>query len=287
MKLLKIFAALIFIFSIAQTVWAQDDTGLDFYPYHVGDIRQYVTYPSGNFTSDTITRIDTVNTNTHDIFWNNDSIASLKIVVDSAIVLVDPDYWYQYYKLNYPVSSIWIRDTTTSWWVHYKSVYPSQVFNESRMMREYHVYEFTPPGDTTGLPGSVEYLVDGIGLYRITWEGGELLLTGCIVNGVQYGTIVNIDDKPDIIIPNNIELKSYPNPFNSQANIVYSLPYESNVIIKIYNTLGEEVELLYNGVKVRGEHLQVWNAYNKPSGIYYAVLHADNKIKTIKLLYLK
>jgi hypothetical protein len=286
MKIFKIFAPVIFIFSIAQTVWAQDDTGLDFYPYHVGDIRQYVTYPSGNFTSDTITRIDTVNTNTHDIFWNNDSIASLKIVVDSAIVLVDPDYWYQYYKLNYPVSSIWIRDTTTSWWVHYKSVYPSQVFNESRMMREYHVYEFTP-GDTTGLPGSVEYLVEGIGHYRSTWEGGELILTGCIINGIQYGTIVNIDEESDVVIPDKINLKSYPNPFNAQTNLVYSLPIESNVMIKIYNNLGELVELLYDGVKATGEHLQVWNADNKTTGVYFAVLRVNNQIKTIKLLYLK
>ena len=184
--------------------------------------------------------------------------------------------FYLLKRLSYPSFPIW-----TVYKREFKDHY--YLFEDSVDAREY----WDALDTSFTLATSVYRLAKGIGWYFAEGEMSYTYLTGCIVNGVQYGTIVNIDDKPDIIIPNNIELKSYPNPFNSQANIVYSLPYESNVIIKIYNTLGEEVELLYYGVKVRGEHLQVWNAYNKPSGIYYAVLHADNQIKTIKLLYLK
>jgi hypothetical protein len=62
--------------------------------------------------------------------------------------------------------------------------------------------------------------------------------------------------------------QNYPNPFNPSTVIRYGLPGASNVKIKIYNLLGQEVESLVNETQSAGYHEITWNASNKASGIY-------------------
>jgi len=286
---MKTFLSLIIIFllGITKQINSQEINPLDFYPYHVGDVWQYLEFPSGTFSSGEITRIDTINQFTHLIYYGNNETAFVKILSDSAIVLVDPSMWIPYYKLNYPVGSIWIRDTTTSWWVHFKTEYMSEVFSQFREMREYYIYEYIPPGDTNGLPGSVEYLVRGIGRYRITWEGGERILNGCIVGGVQYGTIVDVTEENEKSQPNIFILNNYPNPFNGQTIVHYFLPISSNISVTIYDILGKEIEQLYNGKESAGHHYKSWIPGDESSGIYIYQLRAGQFIKSNKMVLMK
>lgn len=288
MKPIKIITALIFILTISQSTIGQEEDSLNFFPLHEGDLWQYINVPTNEFSEIKVMNVDTLFSDSSIVYTIGPGTElNYKIYFnDKHTIYWDIDTgWSVAYKFDVPVNSNWLSQPSLPSWRVYKREFKDlyYLFEDSIDAREY----WDVPDTNSTLATSVKRLAKGIGFYYSEFEGGIIYLTGCIVNGVQYGTIVNVDEETDIIIPDEIEVKSYPNPFNSQANIVYSLPYESNVIIKIYNTLGEEVELLYYGVKVRGEHLQVWNAYNKPSGIYYAVLHADNQIKTIKLLYLK
>src|SRR5690606_10075880 len=52
--------------------------------------------------------------------------------------------------------------------------------------------------------------------------------------------------------------QNYPNPFNPSTVIKYSLPVESKVKLIIYNTLGEEVNVLVNEVLNAGYHQTEW-----------------------------
>ena len=54
--------------------------------------------------------------------------------------------------------------------------------------------------------------------------------------------------------------QNFPNPFNPITTIKYSLPRESLVNIKIYNTLGEEMLLLINEEKPAGRYEIEFNA---------------------------
>jgi hypothetical protein len=70
--------------------------------------------------------------------------------------------------------------------------------------------------------------------------------------------------------PENFELfQNYPNPFNSSSFVKYSLPKSSYVTLKIFNTLGEEIETLVNEEKPVGTYVVSWNAANNPSGVYF------------------
>lgn len=70
-------------------------------------------------------------------------------------------------------------------------------------------------------------------------------------------------------------MQNYPNPFNPLTTIEYVLPKMSQVTIKVYNSLGQEVEtLLNNEIQDAGEHSVVFNSNNYSSGVYYYRIRA-------------
>lgn len=81
--------------------------------------------------------------------------------------------------------------------------------------------------------------------------------------------------------------RAYPNPFNARTIINYSLPEKANIIIAIYNTLGQKVVSLYDGIQQPGAHKVTWDASDYPSGIYFARLQSENRSEEIKLVLLK
>jgi hypothetical protein len=70
--------------------------------------------------------------------------------------------------------------------------------------------------------------------------------------------------------------QNYPNPFNPVTTIKYSLPFESNVRIAVYNILGEMLDVLVDETKQVGFHDFNWNASNLASGIYIYTIEAKS-----------
>jgi len=71
-------------------------------------------------------------------------------------------------------------------------------------------------------------------------------------------------------LPENFKLEqNYPNPFNPSTKIRYSLPVASNVTIKIYNTIGENVATLVDAYHSVGNYEVNWNAAFYVSGILF------------------
>ena len=97
----------------------------------------------------------------------------------------------------------------------------------------------------------------------------------------------------DIVSVNNALAKSfklysaYPNPFNPSTRIKYAIPASTNVSLKIYDVIGNEVATLVNEKKEAGEYEVEFNASNLPSGIYFSRLQSNIGIQTQKLLLIK
>ena len=68
--------------------------------------------------------------------------------------------------------------------------------------------------------------------------------------------------------------QNYPNPFNPTSIIQYELPFDSKVIIKIYNVIGNEVSTLINEIISAGNYEVQFNAKNFPSGVYFYSIKA-------------
>jgi hypothetical protein len=76
-------------------------------------------------------------------------------------------------------------------------------------------------------------------------------------------------------IPDDYNLsQNYPNPFNPSTTIRYSLPLQSQVTVKIYNSIGENISELVNFTQSAGSYQVNWNAGNVASGIYFYSIEA-------------
>jgi len=81
--------------------------------------------------------------------------------------------------------------------------------------------------------------------------------------------------------------QNYPNPFNPSTTVKFSIPEATFVSLKIFNSLGEEVETLVAEELGVGNYKYDWNAINLPSGIYFYKLQAENFVETKKMILLK
>jgi hypothetical protein len=96
------------------------------------------------------------------------------------------------------------------------------------------------------------------------------------------------DIKNESIKINDYQLnQNYPNPFNPSTKIKYSITQPSNVVIKVFDILGNEIEILVNEEKQTGTYELTWNAEGLPSGVYFYRLQAGSFVETKKMILLK
>ena len=97
-------------------------------------------------------------------------------------------------------------------------------------------------------------------------------------------TDVKVDDE---VIKEYYLSSNYPNPFNPVTTIEYAVPYSSLVTIKVYNLLGEELEVLVNEVKEMGRYKITFDGKNLTSGIYFYLMQAGHFNQVKKFILIK
>ncbi len=109
-----------------------------------------------------------------------------------------------------------------------------------------------------------------------------------------FGPIKVFTAVEKLFVPDNIYISdNYPNPFNPSTVFNIILDEVADVKILIYNTLGQEVDVIERENMSSGGHNITWDASNFSAGLYfYAVLITNNKVnnlrvKTGKMLLLK
>jgi hypothetical protein len=94
-------------------------------------------------------------------------------------------------------------------------------------------------------------------------------------------------------LPKQFELEqNFPNPFNPETVIRYSLRANEAVKLTIYNTLGQQVRVLVDDYQVAGLHSLTWDGASSDgspvaSGIYFYRLQAGDYSETRKMTLLK
>ena len=81
--------------------------------------------------------------------------------------------------------------------------------------------------------------------------------------------------------------QNYPNPFNPSTSIQYQIAGISQVTLKVYDVLGNEVATLVNEAKPAGSYEVNFNASKLSSGIYFYKLQAGTFLKTKKMILMK
>ncbi len=101
-------------------------------------------------------------------------------------------------------------------------------------------------------------------------------------------TYYNLSGEVVIGVPQKFSLsQNYPNPFNPETMIIYNLPSEQSVSLKIYDMTGREVSKLVNEVQSAGRYQIRFNSGNLSSGIYYLKMKAGEFSDVKKLVIMK
>ena len=85
-----------------------------------------------------------------------------------------------------------------------------------------------------------------------------------------------------------LKMNNYPNPFTGNTTISYSLPFDGQVSIEVYNYVGERVKTLVNEKQSKGNYNLKLDGNSLSSGIYMATLILRNEsneiVRTIKII---
>ncbi len=109
--------------------------------------------------------------------------------------------------------------------------------------------------------------------------------------GEQNDAAVPSED--DEIVSQQLALSNYPNPFNPETTIAFSVTDESTLSkIIVFNTKGQVVTVLLDEMLPCGEHTVVWDGRDDSgnsvsSGLYFYRLSSGDKQKTQKMILMK
>lgn len=95
-------------------------------------------------------------------------------------------------------------------------------------------------------------------------------------------------DENESALPKIFKLEqNYPNPFNPSTTIQFEIPSNGITILKIYNILGEEVDVLMNKELEAGKYKVEWNAHRFASGVYFCGLKSNGFVQVKKMILTK
>ena len=131
------------------------------------------------------------------------------------------------------------------------------------------------------------YDLDGSGLV----DFGDFFLFADAFGG-PLGKLLELAEEM-LVLPTSYALAMpYPNPFNSEVVVKYSLPRESEVQVAVYNTLGQVVCRLVEGHRGMGHHRVVWDGRDNAgrelaTGTYLVQLRSRTFQQVQKIAFVK
>ncbi len=130
-------------------------------------------------------------------------------------------------------------------------------------------------------------------LFDATQSGVVTVENKCwTITGLTPTDVHAISDSDDLL-PSEFGLgQNYPNPFNPSTTFEFALPQRSQVMIEVFNVLGQKVVTLAEGDYAAGRYQVTWDGTDNSggpvaSGIYFYKMLANNYSATKKLLLLK
>ena len=128
--------------------------------------------------------------------------------------------------------------------------------------------------------------------YFITWRDRRDVISGYSYFAQLYEYQPVGNDDPQLVPQWTPGLTTYPNPFNPETTVQFSLASKAKVELHIYNVKGQRVRTLCDEVLPIGRHRIKWDGTdqydgNVSSGVYLINLEIDGKCYRSKSLLLK
>jgi hypothetical protein len=104
---------------------------------------------------------------------------------------------------------------------------------------------------------------------------------------VEDSILTDIQDYPDVTAANFHLSQNYPNPFNPNTMINFQLAITSQVSLTVHDILGREISTLIDRQMPAGNYRVIWDATDKPAGIYYYTIRAGDYREVKKMILVK
>jgi len=212
------------------------------------------------------------------------SVASYLLIANDNTVLTLSDYLYSNYIQYFPEFNISLGTPTGDFYYNQDSLFIRE-FDDGIVL----VNPFATSTKT--------YILNQP-YYKVTGIGGGIINSNATYNGyLSYDSISGTviippvsalilkNTRPNIIqrIDMDISLKTYPNPFNDNVKIEFSLPESIPVTVEIYNETGKRISTPINHERLSGgKHVYEWNILS--SGIYYCTITISGTKITKKII---
>lgn len=179
-------------------------------------------------------------------------------------------------------------DSSTAW---------LYIANASRGVLNYQTGALNSPvfrvytnDDTVGF-GSVDSLLLVFAPQVQGYYQSELLLStnDGVFRVPLYGTAVSGDANEEIsaVKKEFSIIGNYPNPFNGNSSLRYSIYTPGAVTIALFSVNGERVKELFNGEQIAGEHTLRIEMSGLPSGIYFVRMQSGTHSASLPIHYMK
>lgn len=118
---------------------------------------------------------------------------------------------------------------------------------------------------------------------------GAFGATNWMANWTNFNPVnYPVSTKENSVAVENFYLaQNYPNPFNPSTQISFTLAKRSNVTLKVYNSLAQEVAEIVNGNLIEGNHTINFDASGLSAGVYFYQLRTSDFTSTKKMTLLK
>ncbi len=146
--------------------------------------------------------------------------------------------------------------------------------------------------DTTAIRLKSNYIIENSFKGGMVWalgldqtDGNRQPLLETAADNLSITSLPKSDKKP--FVPNQINLRAYPNPFNDTVMFSYKIPANQDATIKLFNSRGKLITVLLQDNSNLSESKQFWNAEAYSSGVFFAVLQTLSGRSVRKLIHLK
>ena len=116
-----------------------------------------------------------------------------------------------------------------------------------------------------------------------------LVTEGNATTGVDFSLVT--DGNEIIVVATKLD-NNYPNPFNPETIINYSIKEAGDVTIEVYNIKGQLVKILVNDIRETGNYTTIWNGRDNSnksvsSGVYFVRLRTESQSLKQKITLIK
>jgi hypothetical protein len=174
---------------------------------------------------------------------------------------------------SFTASVIRDNDVEVAWkTVSETNDYGFEIYRKRGETSEWEKIAFVEGHGTTLAAQSYTYIDRSLGFGKYFYQIKQVDLDGSSKVFPEVGVTVGLSPGKFILAQN------YPNPFNPSTVIEFAVPQDGFATLKVYNTLGQEVAMLFRGEVTAGIHSVEWSPKDLASGVYVYRLEVDNGV---------